>query len=689
MKRKTSTIPTKIYTYGSLPPTEGTVEYEKQVERAHRYRNTLAEIEHRRRAGIAEVQRQHDAIGPLLEVIESLETQIGEARVEARLLQTGSDRKKDDRLANKELIEAMQADLAIMRCLRSWTKAALKVDAETHELLKLDDYASMSWAHARLIKPWFYLAKAVYAVTQNHAGVRLECEYAMVDELAAAEKRDERSHSGLGSGTYLVVEKAADAWRKSPDAPRFERYDGEGRVAVQLQGGLSVAELLSGEDTRLRILQPAPMACPENPTSRRQIARAIAYSIVSFCRCGDMVRTVSKGRGRDSDADLRRISIRVGSDRRRRPIWATFPVLLHRPLPSDGKIMWAWILRTREGINYRYSLQITVEAPSFVPQTEPPRGIVAVDVGSRDLPTGEIRAAYWLADNGQRDEILLPLTRQSSPTSSGLKPDRTRRRKIVPDNLDKCESLRGIRDRNLDDMKHQLAVYKVAAGASTVSPQTNETLAWLKERLSRVTLWRSPARLAMLHHHWLRHPGDDVIYEALGAYLKQDRHLLSWETNERNRHLGRRKQQYRNFAAMLARNFSKIVLPARDYRREEWVPEVAPSSQAHESRTIMRKAAPGILAAEIKRAAKASGAEVVEVKVEGDTAWCLNYRICETLLAASGAVVNEGAEALAKGKRRDHYGTPENFKRRRLGTHKKKDSLADQDVTVQKKKKVG
>src|SRR5205807_6540186 len=95
---------------------------------------------------------------------------------------------------------------------------------------------------------------------------------------------------------------------------RFHRWDGRGRLAVQLQGGLPVADAF-GSDSRLRIA-PVPAGAWE--------------------------------RGAPPSARRTTVQLRIGSEGRE-PVWATVPVVLHRPLPPAAQIKWVFLLRERIG----------------------------------------------------------------------------------------------------------------------------------------------------------------------------------------------------------------------------------------------------------------------------------------------------------------------------------------------------
>jgi hypothetical protein len=586
-----------VFAYGARTPTGATASLvEQELRRAHRYRNALVEIERRRRARIAEAQRAHDALGPLLAAIESTETTVAEARREAKASRTG--RGDPDKLAAlREIIEVAQADLSVLRWLRGWAKAAARSDAA------------------------------------------LLASYREIEEQSSAEIKALRgSDEAPYWGTYLAIETAARKWKRSADAPRFIRYDGTGRIIVQLQGGLRVEEAMNGEDTRLRILPPVANAPVESPQTPRQIARAVAYGIVHFCRCGNMTREFVGGRGQGRAAPLHLVALRIGSEGRnkRTPVWATIPTLLDRPLPPDGVIKWAWAIRKRVGMRFVWEVQFVLEADSLRPPARADSSrTIALDIGSRELPTGQTRVAYWVDSNGARGEIVTAAVRR------------------------------------YDVLKELLALYRTMPWAPD----------WLQEQTSRVAFWRSPARAAILYRDWQHHEHDEVIRTALGNYLTHDRHLLDWESKERRRHLARRRERYRVHAAEIARTYGIIVLADRDYSRQEVDPEKGKASEGRTGRILMRQAAPGELRREILRAAQSYGSHVIEISIEGDTARAIDPKVCERMLA-NAAVAMRGSPPLVGENAKPAAGGAAAPQRRRLGRVRREDALAHRDVTV-------
>jgi hypothetical protein len=638
------TAPTRIYSYGCLAPVGGLGVIDEQLYRAHRYRNELVDIEARHREGIARVQRDHEQLGPLLDAIHMAETHVAEGRRQIRALDTGGTadraRSKPERDAVAEMVEAAKGDLAVLRTLRALAKALLTVhDKSPYELVReawvtsAKDPTCYGSPHlTAYVRPWQRIGQAVHAAMTGHPGERLECEYAIVSDTRDYEIRQARAASGLSSGTYLQVEAAMEASIARNGKPRKLRYDGSGRLAVQLTGGgMTRIELESGEDPRLALL-------PATPTVSRGGSRVQAKV----------------------PANARTVRIRVAPGKQT----ALLPVLIDRPIPDDARITWAWMLRRRHGVRYRYHLQLVMTAESWAPPRRADRGVLAIDIGARDLPDGRTRVAYWLDGDGRRGEVTNQLTRLSSPTHHS-------NRRVVPDALDKVRDLQAIRSRHLDQIKEQLTLCRKAS--PSLPPE-------MQERMTAVHAWRSPARIALLLRHWVRHEGDGQIREAITAYLDHDRHLLDWQVNEQRRHDARARARYDEFAAWAATSYSTIVIADRSYVRETQVPEEGLSTQGHESRVIMRHAAPGELKERVRRAATKYGSRVVTIALDGDTAWALDWKVCERLLA-SADVLRGQAHPIAGARTETAGKTRKVGKRRRLGTEERVDPLAAQDVS--------
>jgi hypothetical protein len=524
VKRKTSIVPTRIYSYGCLPPTAGAELLDEQLRLAHRYRNLLVEIERTRRERVqAALRLAVEVDGPA-------------SQVEALVVE----------------LEALRRMLAPLRAH----------NGEPPE-------AEVPAARARAVRGELRGARELLRAAKRRVlgDDRLRLELRAADDEAKRAVQEARAASGLYWGTYLQIEAAAMQFRRGRQPPRFVPYDGSGKVAVQLQHGMPVAELFSGNDTRLRVQPLVADAFARARHQRRLAGRTVVW-------------------------------IRAGSEGPRHlPRWIELPLLLHRPLPDDAVIKWAWIIRRVVAQRAEHQLQLVVESPSFVPPEAPVgRGRVAVDLGWRNKPDGRVRVAYWRDDEGRSGELLVP-----ARTQEGVK---------------KPDELRAIRDQSLDRAKAALREWLASAG---------DVPEWLREATRALAHWRSPARLARLVQTWSerRLAGDEAIVEQLVAWAKQERHLRFWEVHQRDRRLGHRREAYRRFAVELARRYATVLLPTIDLGALRAIapPEDARAAGRTQRRTA-RLAAPGELRAALREAAGNAGVALVELEAADRTRIC-------------------------------------------------------------------
>lgn len=389
--------------------------------------------------------------------------------------------------------------------------------------------------------------------------------------------RNARKASGVYWGTYLYVDDTIDQARRKPTPPRFRRYDGSGCIAVQLQKGISVARLFGGKDRRLRI---APLPEGVYDLTRHQRRRATRTTM--------WIRT---GTGTEENP--------------RDPRWIEFPIILHRPLPSDALIKWARVSRRAIGRFHEYQLQLVVESASFRPAAAPAgTGTVAIDLGWRNKPDGKIRVAYWLDDRGNSGEILVPTRTQ--------------------DGNAKADELKSIRNAAFIDAREALHTWRRAC---SMAPQ------WLAELTEHIDQWCGPARLAAVVDQWTqrRFDGDEAIYSMLAQWAKQERHLRWWEIHQRGRRARHRREEYRRFATHLARTYATIVLEKFDLQSVITTPNAEAGARAigRAQRRTAKLAAPGELRQAIKDAAIKRGATIVELSAMHTTQTCSSCGVCE------------------------------------------------------------
>lgn len=317
-------------------------------------------------------------------------------------------------------------------------------------------------------------------------------EVAVIDERAADLRRGARALCEAHWGTYLLIEDADQASRKMPiwDDPRFVRWEGEGAVSVQLQGGLDVKGLSS--DTQVQL--PAP--------------------------------------DHRKHATLR---MRIGSEGRA-PIWAEFPIKVHRPIPETARIKCVTMHVRKCGRRDVWSVDFTLELPEPIQIEKGSQGIVGVDLGWR-VTGNELRVCAFTSEDGKDIGEL----RLSAHDLGGF---------------ERVETLRATRDQKFNEAKASLVALKL------VWPEV------LAVRAAHMSQWRSAARLASFIRLWRNHrfAGDEQAYISAESWRYHDEHLWQWEASQRAKSLRSRREKYRIFAADLASKYDTLVLEEFDLR---------------------------------------------------------------------------------------------------------------------------
>lgn len=455
-------LPSRIYSYGAKVPVENLERVNDQMYGAHKYRNALVEVERKRRDQVEallvrlspELAETETKIAAELKALEAVRTRIDQASASAR--------KKVYPEGAKEEAKISREKVKGLRVTRKELRTAL--------------FASESWK-------------------KESESIELE---------AKASNKKLRSECGLYWGTYLHIEGTMGNAR-SGAPPRFHRWDWDGNLGVQLQGGLSVKDALGGSDMRIRIDRVPDEA---------------------YLPGGRKLRKT-------------KVHFRVGSDEKGCPIFAVVPIVLHRPLPHDADIKWAHLIRRRIGTHSEWRMQFVLSrAAGWVKTDLATDGAAGIDVGWRMLPDRSMRVARWTGSDGEDGELTLPADWLSE--------------------MRKTEDIQSIRDGLFNEAKAAL-VERLAA--VTIHQG-------LREDAQTIVHWKSAARLAYLAIRWRteRFPGDEEALAALEAWRKRDKHLLEYGANLRDQLQRRREDIYRNFAAQMRRKYKTAFVEKLDLR---------------------------------------------------------------------------------------------------------------------------
>jgi hypothetical protein len=285
--------------------------------------------------------------------------------------------------------------------------------------------------------------------------------------------------------------------------------------------------------------------------------------------------------------------MRIGSEEDRSPVWLGIPIVYHRDVPADATIKSVSMTRRVIGSAVRWQLNITVNVPKVAPV--PSRGrVIAIDIGWRVLPDG-LRVAYWLDHAGEQGQVLVPPRDISQ--------------------FDQIRNLRSICDRSMNDLLPALAAWFSAQ--TLPSPEWAAQVAYLGQ-------WRSGDRLARLDGWWRerRLPGDAEPYQAYRAWRKQYLHLSNWWRNLQDQMVLRLREQYRCFAADVARNYDTVIIEAFNIRQTVRTP--APESDAivTAANSYRQRVSPAMFRGCLLNALAREGVTVVKLPAEYTTRRC-------------------------------------------------------------------
>jgi hypothetical protein len=549
----------RVYCFSCRAATQNADVFSEHVRRANRYYNLLIELERDRREEYRRIRASHSPeLASLENALEGVEAQI----------------EKLGKKAPKSLQKQRETLRAEQKLLRKACDQLLDVPKEQFQL-RVKQYVDKVGASPHASK------RAREQITQEmltedwsdffKETIRLD--------LDSAEKgRQARAASGLHHGTYTAVEKATiQAWKKAHGTPEFRRFDGTGRIGVQIQGGYTLSPTGPVRVTHGQLeIEPVAEGQWDTRSGRRH-----AYTTAR---------------------------IRLGSHERK-PIWAEFPVLMHRR--PVGKITWAYIVVKRTGNKLRYELQLTVNAEKF--NVRPVgTGVAAINFGWRSLPNGNMRVAYLVDDTGHEEAFqVYPHQREQLTFPDELKSIGDRCFNQARANFVSWMKRHG--DLIPDDIKQSIKYIKLwkchaklartAAKVVAIAFEDRDELQalwrkWVKERLdSESDLFDGKGAI----YRWAKKNGISSELQLMAVYLewwrKKNRHLYDWESNQRDGAVRFRREDFRKWARKICDRYATILLD--DSRLDEMAERPAKgtvrSKQQKRAATNRFVAAPGQL----------------------------------------------------------------------------------------------
>jgi hypothetical protein len=500
----------------------------------------------------------------------------GNHELRNRLVEIERERRKAVRALCADLPE-----LAAAQVCRTALDEALQTIKKARSETKKRSESAEDVKRAKEARKAYQEALRALALARRARLSACEAEIKVVNDESAKREKEAYGESPVEAwGSKLDVFAAHAAVRAMPywdeladNDPHFVRWEGEGQIAVQLQGGLRVGAALSGGDRRFQLTDLVPEAfeatdAAKNPRDRRRLRGAV---------------------GR----------LRIGSDARN-PIWTEVRVQVHRPLPPSGIIKWARLSRRRVALAYAWSLEVTVDVPlSAVARP----GVVGLDLGWRKKPDGSLRVGYLAFRETAKDAIA------------------TRTRELVlPASL--VQRFARLREAE-SERTHAFEMERM--WLSRLLSTFVELPDWLKKESETLSQWRSPARLARLARIWSenRFERDELPYERLRGWAAGD--ALRYQENEEARQsaLRAREWYYGNWAAACANAYGALAVENMNISRLIRHRDPDADEPAHEERARSRAvAAPGRLRQVFAHAFEGRGGIVMLRPTKNTTITC-------------------------------------------------------------------
>ncbi|MCK9172294.1 MAG: zinc ribbon domain-containing protein [Desulfuromonas thiophila] len=528
---------TKVYQYGihGLPDQLPEPAFQ-QLRLQNNFWNALVEADRANEtAYLAIVNNASDQVRHIFSQIEQVELQISNLR--DRLQQEKIDqRSKTPATTTKDEIKALVTQMKDLKAAKKEAVASSKAAIKP----QLD---ALNEQHKAACK----------ALRQHYASEGLYwCNYNKVADSYRRARAAVLGKRGKGQSAKL----------------NFHRFSGEGYFEVQIQGGMTVADLFGGKSTQLQIDPVDPVAWYSPSRAER--------------------RAKSRTTGR----------LRVTSDGIS-PVWLPFRAVIHRPIPPAGAIKAANITRRKLGTKWQYQLNITVTLPDTQVQHPHPCASVAIDLGWRILPN-RIRVAYLQDDTGQQQEISL----DASYTATAKR----------------LEELQAIMDERFHAAKdHLKTLLTLADRTDRTWPLPDMAPEELDQIAQRLPHWRNAAKLLRLVEEMRPTPDEDV--QQLRAWAKKHKHLYDWQANLRHKLQGRRRDYYRRTARALCEKYGRIIL--EDFAMPATRSEKDSDPQwQHYRRRAANLASPGYLRQEIERCAAETGSQILKTDAAGTTTHC-------------------------------------------------------------------
>lgn len=550
MGKKTNDNPNLIYEYGLLAPIENEKELREEIRRAHKFKNGYIALRKEMYASLkalflemaGEEYREIVAkIAPLEKEKKQLQDEIKEIKKELRQKRVNAPKQRARIKEINLLLKPLMGDKKVIS------------DRVTKD-------------------PYYQTRKK-----------SIEKDYKKT-------KRNEYNcaHNDIYSGTRNLITNSSN---QGGHKIRFKRWDGSAHLRIQVQL-VEETEENKGQQKTIPLTQEILFGCKHTLVRVEPVSEGAWHPSVPRGDRRRLSRTV--------------LSFRIGNLNKegkpdpngKTPLWAKFPMIMHRPLPEGAIIKEVHLLCEKVANREKWKVQFMLEIPPIPRRIDGP--VLAIDVGWRQHPEGLLVGTCYDGTSYEKKILLSEIIDKMNHSDETLKS----KRKI--------------------DFNETLDEFKTWLKEQKNLPE------WLKERTSHIHLWKSQAQLASLVLQWLNTPesdrpenGDDML-DYLEEWRKYD--LRDWQEEADNRKKAARwrRETYRIWAKDLAEKYSAVVFENIKISAlaKRCNPEVEYDSQNQTARRQRVLASPGMLRLIIMTKFKSMGRRAITVPAAYSTRTC-------------------------------------------------------------------
>lgn len=387
--RKTSKTPTKIYTYGAFLPQDPAQQklIADQIWNGHKYRNKLVEIERSRREQFRQLRLE---ISPKLVELNKSVVEI-DLFIKDLLVKLGGKDASENPLHPLKT-RASDSIAKEIKSLKDKKKIIFNEISSINKSINKDYFDDLDLKFKELKTE--RLASKATELNKSSIGPNDPIRRQIVDDLITemtqsanpfwikkigftqnAEKlnREARANCNVNPGSYLAIETSAKkSFSDSKTDPKFSKFNGEGKVGVQLtdEKGLSIQKALAGTNPVLKI-ELKPEVRLANNTKKKKTLAIARMKISGSSKSG---------------------------------MFLDIPFIMHRTMPDDSVIKWCYLITKKIGYRLIYEIQFTIESETFKQIKDNKSGTIAINLGWRSVNEG---IKYGTTFDGQNTEDLI------------------------------------------------------------------------------------------------------------------------------------------------------------------------------------------------------------------------------------------------------------------------------------------